>query len=171
MRDHIGNPIDALENIVNCPHNDSAVSRRDTTNVLGLLSQAVETIRNEQYRAKESEARMKYLAKRAVENLKCEEAQIRSTETMCQATEQELKRTNAKLEQTEEKLMRALSRITGAEVQLTKAEERGRAMEARAINAESAFNQLERLIRSQLVGLSTNINKCSDLNRRSARAA
>ena len=171
MRDHIGNPLDASENIVNFPHNDSAVSRCDTTNVLDLLSQAIEAIRNDQYRAKESEARMKYLAERAVENLKCAEAQIRSTESMCQATEQELKKANAKLEETEKELMRALSRITDAEAQLTKAEERSRAMEARAINAEGAFNQLERLIRTQLVELSKNVNKRSDLNRRSARAA
>jgi hypothetical protein len=34
VRDHMGNPIDPSENIVNFPYNDSAVARCDTTNVL-----------------------------------------------------------------------------------------------------------------------------------------
>jgi len=130
----------------------------------------VDAIRNDQYRFKESEARMKYLAERA-ENLKCAEAQIRSAESVRRATEQELEKANARLEETEKELMRALSRITDAETQLTRAEERGRAMEARALHAEGAFNQLEGLIRTQLVELSKDVNKRSDLNRRSARAA
>ena len=70
MRDHLHNSTDSSEKILNFPHNDSVASRCDTTNVLDLLSQAIEAIRNDQYRIKESEARTKYLAERAVENLK-----------------------------------------------------------------------------------------------------
>ena len=159
-RDHMRNDhnsTDSSENVHDFPHNDSAASRRDTINVLDLLSQAIETIRNEQYRIKESEARTKYLAERAVENLKSAEAQIWSAQSMRRAIEQELQKVSAKL--------------TSAEAQLAQAEERGRAMEARAMDAEDAFKQLEQLIRTQLVELGRDFNKRSDLNKRSVRAA
>jgi hypothetical protein len=157
MRNDPHNSTVSSENVHDFPHNDSAASRRDTINVLDLLSQAIETIRNEQYRIKESEARAKYLAERAVENLKSAEAQIWSAQSMRRAIEQELQKVSAKL--------------TSAEAQLAQAEERGRAMEARAMDAEDAFKQLEQLIRTQLVELGRDFNKRSDLNKRSVRAA
>jgi len=50
MRDHIDNPIDSPEKIVNFPRNDFVEPRYNTTNVIDLLSHAIEAIRNDQYR-------------------------------------------------------------------------------------------------------------------------
>ena len=165
MRDHIRNPIDSPESILNFPHRASAALRYDATTALDLLSQAVEAMRNDRYRVNESEARARYLAERAIENLQRAEAQIRSAESMRRAAEGELQKVSARLEETETELMRAVSRIANGESELAKAEERGRATEARAINAEKAFMQLEQAIRTQLVDLG------KGLNSRSARAA
>jgi hypothetical protein len=90
---------------------------------------------------------------------------------MHQATEQELQKVNLKLEETGTELIRATSRIADFESQLAKAEERCRGMEARAVDAENSFKKLERLIRTELVELSKDLNGRSDFNRRRAHAA
>jgi chromosome segregation ATPase len=153
MRDHIRNPIDPPENILNFPHGASGAVRSDAATALDLLSQAAEAIRNDQYRVGESEARARYLAERAIENLQRAEAQIRSAESMRRSAEEELQKVSARLEKTETELTRIISRIADAEAQLAKAEECRRATEVRAMNAEQAFKQLEHAIRTQLVEL------------------
>jgi chromosome segregation ATPase len=164
MRDYIRNPIGSPENILSFPHRAGAL-RYDATAALDLLSQAAEAMRSDQYRVNESEARARYLAERAIENLQRAEAQIRSAESMRRAAEEELRKVSARLEETEAELMRAVSRIANDEAQLAKAEERRRATEARAIKAEKAFMQLEQAIRTQL------IEPGKGLNSRSASAA
>jgi myosin heavy subunit len=166
-RDQVRNAasLDLEQNILTFHRDTAAALRYDTSAALDLVAQAAALIRGIQDRAADSEARAQSLAECALQKLQIAEARFHSAEAARGLAQETLSKLSSRLQDAERELMRTQPRIATAEAQLAEAERHTRAAETRAINAEAAVNQIEDAIRSQLVGLQT------DLTGRTSRAA
>lgn len=152
MQDHIANspPRDSSRNVVELGANPPELPNSDPLETLEVLAKAVNVFMNMERRAIEIEARAKSLVERAVEKLHLAESRIRFAEEARHAAEENLDSANAEL-------LKTKSRFGTVYAQLKDAEERTRAAEMRAMRAENAFRQLDNAIRTQLVGLTTEV--------------
>src|SRR5271163_3343349 len=104
---HMRNPLadsasaELRQNVLSFSGDTSAVSRRDTSAALDLVSQVAAAIRGLQGRAAESEARAKALAENAIEKLQLAEARINTAEAGRDLAQESLSKLSTRMDEAE----------------------------------------------------------------------
>lgn len=159
LRDHTANvtSLDPPKNVLRMPRAAPSPSRSDASEILHLVTQAAEAIKEIDDRANAAETRVQSLAETAVEKLRLAETRIESAETARREAEHRLMETQERLRAAEEELSRSGARIAGTTAELNSAMQRLKAAETRAAAAERAVQQVEHAIRTQLVELTNSV--------------
>jgi chromosome segregation ATPase len=163
LREHMRGHITAAartepeENILDFPGHPPLSPGQQAPAALDLVSEAAEMIRGIQDRAAKTEAQARALAESAMEKLKLADARIQSAEAERNKAQEALSKVSARLREAEGEVARTRSRIAALEAQLANAEQRVKSAETRAVRAEKAVEHVEEAIRTQLLGLQTNL--------------